>query len=113
MGYGYELQQIPTELFRTLADPTRRAIYEQLVRNGEQNVRALTDHAGVSQPTVSKHLNLLKQVGLVQERPSGRTVHYTADPQGLAPLIDWMNVYGAYWHDQFNRLESVLDGMDK
>jgi DNA-binding transcriptional ArsR family regulator len=113
MGYEYPPHNVSNELFRALADPTRRAIYEHLVRHGEQNVRALTDHVGVAQPTVSKHLNLLKQAGLVQDRPSGRTVHYTADSRGLAPLIDWINVYGAYWHAQFNRLESVLGGMDE
>ena len=55
-------------LFRTLADPTRRAIFERLCRDGEQTVGALTDRAGVSQPAVSKHLGVLKQAGLVRDR---------------------------------------------
>lgn len=74
------------EVFRALSDPTRRAIYERLMREGEQTVRALTDYAGVSQPAVSKHLALLKVAGLVHDRPAGRQVHYRADPAGLAPL---------------------------
>jgi len=82
------------ELFRTLADPTRRAIFERLVRDGEQTVRALTDCAGVSQPAVSKHLGVLKRAGLVRKRPDGRSTHYSAKPRGLAPLINWMSLYG-------------------
>ncbi len=102
----------PDELFRTLADPTRRAIFERLVREGELTVRALTDDAGVSQPAVSKHLALLKVAGLVRDRPSGRSVHYSADPKGLAPLADWMSQYGAFWQDRLDRLEDLLERMD-
>ncbi|TMG81718.1 MAG: helix-turn-helix transcriptional regulator [Betaproteobacteria bacterium] len=103
----------PDDLFRTLSDPTRRAIFERLVRDGEQNVRALTDRAGVSQPAVSKHLAVLKLAGLVRERPEGRSVHYSAEPQGLTPLIDWMSLYGAFWRDHFDRLENLLNRMDQ
>ncbi len=107
------MQTVPDHVFKTLADPTRRAIFERLIRDGEQNVRALTDRAGVSQPMVSKHLGVLKLAGLVRGRPEGRSVHYSAEPQGLAPLIDWMSFYGAFWCDRFDRLETLLDRMDK
>ena len=60
------------DLFKALADPTRRALLERLLLEGELNVRALTEQAGVSQPAVSKHLGVLKQAGLVAERPEGR-----------------------------------------
>jgi len=102
----------PDALFKTLADPTRRAISERLSRHGEQTVRVLTDHAGVSQPAVSKHLGVLKLAGLVRDRREGRQTHYRAEPQGLAPLIDWMSLYGAFWRDRFDRLENLLDRMD-
>ena len=59
-------------LFKTLADPSRRAIFERLCREGEQTVGALTARAGVSQPAVSKHLGVLKQAGLVRDRHEGR-----------------------------------------
>ena len=59
-------------LFRTLADPTRRALFERLCREGEQTVGALTARAGVSQPAVSKHLWVLKQAGLVRDRDPSR-----------------------------------------
>ncbi|UXN61488.1 ArsR/SmtB family transcription factor [Phyllobacterium zundukense] len=100
-------------IFRTLADPTRRAIFEQLMRHGEQNVRGLTEYSGISQPAVSKHLGVLKLAGLVRDRPDGRQTHYSAEPQGLAPLIDWMGLYGAFWRERFDRLEDLLNRMDQ
>ncbi|HYZ25591.1 MAG TPA: metalloregulator ArsR/SmtB family transcription factor [Geminicoccaceae bacterium] len=103
----------PNELFSTLADPTRRALFERLCRDGEQTVRALTDRAGVSQPAASKHLGVLKHAGLVRDRRDGRQTHYSARPQGLAPLIDWMSLYGAFWRDRFDRLEDLLNRMDQ
>jgi DNA-binding transcriptional ArsR family regulator len=102
-----------SEVFVSLADPTRRAIFERLCRDGEQTVRALTDRAGVSQPAVSKHLGVLKGAGLVRPRREGRQTHYRAEPQGLAPLIDWMAHYGAFWRDRFDRLETLLNRMDR
>ena len=59
-------------VFRALADPTRRAIFEELTRQGEQTVHALTRYAGVSQPAVSKHLTVLKRAKLVRHRREGR-----------------------------------------
>jgi DNA-binding transcriptional ArsR family regulator len=103
----------PDALFKTLADPTRRAIFERLSRDGEQTVWMLTDHSGVSQPAVSKHLGVLKLAGLVRDRREGRETHYSAEPQGLAPLIDWMSLYGAFWCDRFDRLEDLLNRMDQ
>lgn len=107
------MQTVPDEVFKSLADPTRRAILERLIRDGEQTVRALTDHAGVSQPMVSKHLGILRQAGLVRDRPEGRLVHYRAEPQGLAPMIDWMRHYSFFWQGRFDRLESLLKRMDQ
>ena len=107
------MRSAPDTVFRTLADPSRRAIFERLVRDGEQTVRVLTDHAGVSQPAVSKHLGVLKLAGLVRDRREGRQTHYRAEPQGLAPLIDWMSLCGAFWRDRFDRLEDLLGRMDQ
>ena len=101
------------ELFSTLADPTRRAIFERLCCDGEQTVRAQTDRAGVSQPAVSKHLGVLKHAGLVRDRRAGRQTHYSAQPQGLVPLIDWMSLYGTFWRERFDRLEALLNRMDQ
>ncbi len=100
-------------LFRTLADPTRRAIFERLCREGEITVGALTGGAGVSQPAVSKHLGVLKLAGLVRDRRDGRETHYSADPQALSPLFDWMGDMGAFWRSRFDRLEDLLNRMDQ
>ena len=110
---GFCMHAAPDALFKTLADPTRRAIFERLSRDGEQTVRVLTNHAGVSQPAVSKHLGVLKLAGLVRDRRAGRQTHYSADPEGLAPLIDWMSLYGAFWRARFDRLETLLNRMDQ
>ncbi len=99
-------------VFRTLADPTRRSIYERLCRHGEQTVWMLTDHAGVSQPAVSKHLGALKRARLVRDSRKGRETRYSANPRGLAPLFDWMSHYGAFWRESFDRLEELLKGME-
>jgi DNA-binding transcriptional ArsR family regulator len=76
-------------LFKALADPTRRALFERLCGDGEQTVGALTSQAGVSQPAVSKHLGVLKQAGLVRDRREGRETHYSARLGALAGLIYW------------------------
>ena len=99
-------------LFRALADPTRRAIFERLARNGEQTVHAITDRAGVSQPMVSKHLTALKRARLVRCRRQGRETHYQARPEALAPLVDWIGDYGKFWQDKFDRLGDLLERMD-
>ena len=109
----FSMLRAPDALFKTLADPTRRAIFERLAKGGEQTVWMLTDDAGVSQPAVSKHLAQLKEAGLVRDRREGRETHYSARPQGLAPLIDWMSHYSAFWHDKFDRLEDLLKRMDQ
>lgn len=107
------MQAARDDFFKALADPTRRAIFERLSRDGEQTVRGLTGHSGVSQPAVSKHLSVLKAAGLVRDRREGRKTHYSAEPQGLAPLIDWISLCGAFWRDRFDRLETLLNRMDQ
>jgi DNA-binding transcriptional ArsR family regulator len=100
-------------LFRTLADPTRRALFERLCRDGEQTVGALTARAGVSQPAVSKHLAVLKRAGLVRDRHEGRQTHYSAQPGGLDPLIDWTSQMAKFWQRRFHHLEDLLKRMDQ
>jgi DNA-binding transcriptional ArsR family regulator len=100
-------------LFRTLADPTRRALFERLCREGEQTVGALTAQAGVSQPAVSKHLGVLKRAGLVSDRHEGRLTHYSAQLDALAPLIDWTNQMAGFWETRFDHLEDLLKRMDQ
>jgi DNA-binding transcriptional ArsR family regulator len=100
-------------LFRTLADPTRRAIFERLCREGEKTVVALTAKAGVSQPVVSKHLGVLKEAGLVIGRHEGRQTHYSAQLGALAPLVDWTSEMAGFWEKKFDALEDLLQRMDQ
>jgi DNA-binding transcriptional ArsR family regulator len=99
-------------VMRALADPTRRAVYERIVRADEITVAELTRHSGVSQGAVSQHLKSLKTAGLVAERPEGRKVYYRVEPRGLAPLVDWMSLYGVFWRDRFDDLRALLKDID-
>ena len=100
-------------LFRSLADPTRRALFERLCREGEQTVAALTAGAGVSQPVVSKHLALLKEAGLVKGRHAGRQTHYRAELKALVPLADWTAEMHSFWEARLDGLEDLLRRMDQ
>ena len=99
-------------VMRTLADPTRRAVFERIVRSDEITVVELTRGSGVTQGAISQHLRSLKQAGLVAERPEGRNVFYRAEPEGLAPLVDWMSHYGAFWRERFTNLRTLLKEID-
>ena len=100
-------------LFKTLADPTRRALFERLCREGEKTVGALTARAKISQPAVSKHLAVLKQAGLVRDRHEGRQTHYSAQLGALSPLIDWTSQMTGFWESRFDDLEDLLKRMDQ
>jgi DNA-binding transcriptional ArsR family regulator len=99
-------------VMRTLADPTRRAVFERIVGCDEITVVELTRGSGVTQGAISQHLKSLKQAGLVAERPEGRNVYYRAEPEGLAPLVDWMSHYGVFWRERFANLRTLLEEID-
>ncbi|CAM8628019.1 ArsR Predicted transcriptional regulators [Paracoccaceae bacterium] len=100
-------------LFKSLADPTRRRLFEHLCMEGEKSVRALTDRAGFSQPAVSKHLAVLKEAGLVTGQQRGRETHYAARADGLRVLVDWMDHMTRFWETKFDRLGDLLKRMDQ
>ncbi|WP_437801224.1 ArsR/SmtB family transcription factor [Sorangium sp. So ce693] len=99
-------------VMRALADPTRRAVFERIVSSDEITVVELTRGSGVTQGAISQHLKSLKQAGLVAERPEGRKVYYRAQPEGLAPLVDWMSHYGVFWRERFADLRTLLKEID-
>ena len=103
---------IEADVFRALADPTRRTLFERLAGR-ELSVSDLRSGLAVSQPAVSQHLAVLKSAGLVQERRSGRFVYYRADPKALAPLVDWVDRYRAFWPERVERLKDVIKRMDR
>ncbi|HVW70499.1 MAG TPA: metalloregulator ArsR/SmtB family transcription factor [Steroidobacteraceae bacterium] len=99
------------DLFRTLADPTRRAVFERLCGK-EMSVSELKAGFGVSQPAISQHLAALRGAGLVCERREGRFAYYRAEPQALAPLVDWVDRYRKYWPERLEKLKNVLQDME-
>jgi DNA-binding transcriptional ArsR family regulator len=99
-------------VMRTLADATRRGVFERIAMSDEITVVELTRGSGVTQGAISQHLKSLKRAGLVIERPEGRNVYYRAQPEGLAPLVDWMNHYGVFWRDSFDNLAALLKEID-
>lgn len=99
-------------VMRALADPTRRAVFERVVSSDEITVVELTRGSGVTQGAISQHLKALKQAGLVAERPDGRKVFYRAEPEGLAPLFDWLSHYGVFWRERFTELRTLLKEID-
>ena len=107
------LQVTPIDtVMRALADPTRRAVFERIAASNEITVVELTRGSGVTQGAISQHLKSLKQAGLVAERPEGRNVFYRAQPEGLAPLVDWMSHYGDFWRERFANLRTLLKEID-
>lgn len=101
-----------SDIFRALADPTRRAVFERLAR-GEASVGELTEDFEVSQPAISQHLSALRKAGLVTSRVAGRNAFYRADPEGLQPLLDWIEQYQAFWQGRLGRLRALLKDMDE
>ena len=99
-------------IFQALADPSRRAIFESLTR-GEAAVKDLTARFDISQPAVSQHLAALKGARLVSARREGRNVYYRVEPRGMKPLIDWIDYYRAFWPERVDRLERLLEKMEK
>jgi DNA-binding transcriptional ArsR family regulator len=99
-------------VMRSLADPTRRAVFERIVSSDEITVVELTRGSNVTQSAISQHLRSLKEAGLIAERPQGRNVHYRAKPEGLAPLVDWLGHYGVFWRDRFTNLRTLLKEID-
>jgi DNA-binding transcriptional ArsR family regulator len=99
-------------VMRTLADPTRRAVFERIIRSDEITVVELTRGSGVTQGAISQDLKSLKQAGLIANRAQGRNVFYRAEPKGLAPLVDWMSRYGVFWRERFANLRTLLKEID-
>ena len=103
---------VEDKVFWALADPSRRAIFKSLMR-GEAAVKDLTACFDISQPAVSQHLATLKDAGLVNGRRDGRNVYYRVEPRGMKPLINWIAHYRAFWVEHVDRLEQLLEKMDR
>ena len=98
--------------FNAVTEPKRRKVLEALgVR--ELSVNDLVELLGWNQPSVSKHLGVLKQVGLVSERRVGRQRLYRVNAERLRPIYEWVAPFGRYWSESFERLDEVLQELKK
>jgi DNA-binding transcriptional ArsR family regulator len=97
--------------FEVLAEPQRRRILD-LLRDGERPVGDLVAALSIAQPTVSKHLRVLKEAGLVRLRPDGRRRCYSVRAEPLQELDAWLEPYRRLWSDRLDALEHHLDDMD-
>jgi DNA-binding transcriptional ArsR family regulator len=98
--------------FNAVAEPKRRRILEVLGTQ-EQSVSELVETLGWPQPTVSKHLSVLKEVGLVSDRREGRQRIYRLNAERLKPIYDWVAPFERYWSERFERLDEVLEGIQE
>jgi DNA-binding transcriptional ArsR family regulator len=96
-----------TDVFNAIAEPQRRAILSQLAR-GERSVNELVDVLELKQPQVSKHLRVLRKVGLVNVREVGPQRLYRLNAGGLKPVHDWVAQFEQLWNERFDRLAEYL-----
>ena len=96
------------DAFNAVAEPRRRQILD-LLAAGERPVNDLVMLLGVAQPLVSKHLRVLREVGLVDVRDEGRQRMYRLNGQPLQPIYDWVKNYERSWSERFDRLDAVLE----
>jgi DNA-binding transcriptional ArsR family regulator len=97
-----------TDVFNAVAEPRRRAIVDALA-GGERPVSALVRELRLAQPQVSKHLRVLREVGVVEVREAGRQRLYRLDARALKPIHDWVVGYEQLWNQRFEQLDAVLD----
>ena len=97
-----------TDAFNAVAEPRRREILD-LLAGGERSVNDLVALLGVAQPLVSKHLRVLREVGLVEVRDEGRQRLYRLNGRGLKPIHDWVKGYEQTWNERFDALDELLE----
>jgi DNA-binding transcriptional ArsR family regulator len=101
-----------TDAFNAVAEPRRREILDVLAL-GERPVNDLVRVLGLSQPLVSKHLRVLREVGAVEVREEGRQRLYRVNGRALKPIHDWVKGYERFWSGRFDRLDVVLEELKR
>lgn len=99
---------IQPDIFFAIADPTRRAILHLLVAQ-PLPVKTLAEHFPVSRPAISKHLRVLRQVGLVDEQKIGRQRYYTIQPEPLREIQEWIGYFDTFWQTKLSALKTHLE----
>ena len=97
-----------TDAFNAVAEPRRRQILDVLA-GGERPVNDLVMQLGLAQPQVSKHLRVLREVGLVEARDEGRQRFYRLNGRPLRPIHDWVKNYEQAWNERFEALDDILE----
>ena len=100
------------DAFNAVAEPRRRQILDVLA-GGERPVNELVCALGLTQPQVSKHLRVLREVGAVDVRNEGRQRLYRLNGHALKPIHDWVKSYEASWEERFDELDAVLDDLKR
>ncbi|RBY84301.1 helix-turn-helix transcriptional regulator [Blastococcus sp. TF02A-26] len=101
-----------SDAFNAIAEPQRRDILV-LLRAGERPVTDLARELGMSQPGASKHLRVLREVGLVRVRGEGRQRLYGLDARGLRPISEWVGGFEHFWNESFDRLDAYVQHLDR
>jgi DNA-binding transcriptional ArsR family regulator len=101
-----------TDAFNAVAEPRRRQILD-LLASGERPVGDLVRGLGMSQPLVSKHLRVLREVGAVEVREDGRRRLYRLNAEALRPIYDWVGDFERFWSGRLGRLDAVLEDLKR
>ncbi|MGH2893523.1 MAG: ArsR/SmtB family transcription factor [Solirubrobacteraceae bacterium] len=101
-----------TDAFNAVAEPQRRRILD-LLADGERSVSELVDELALTQPQVSKHLRVLREVGAVHVRDEGRQRLYRLNGPALKPIHDWVKAYERTWEERFMAMDTVLDELKR
>jgi DNA-binding transcriptional ArsR family regulator len=101
-----------SDAFNAIAEPQRRDILV-LLRGGERPVTGLARELGMSQPQASKHLRVLREVGLVRVRGEGKQRLYGLDARGLRPIHEWVGGFEQFWNETFNRLDEYVQELQQ
>lgn len=101
-----------SDAFNAIAEPQRREILVRL-RGGERAVGELAHELGMTPPQASKHLRVLREVGLVQVRGEGKLRLYELDAAGLLPIKEWLGGFEQFWHESFDRLDQYVQELSR
>lgn len=99
-----------SDVFNAIAEPQRREILV-LLQAGEWPVTELARQMGMTQPRASKHLRVLREVGLVRDRKEGKQRLYGLDAQGLQPVHEWTGGFERFWNESFDRLDAYVQDL--
>lgn len=99
------------DVFAAVANPTRREVLRLLLDRGPQPVQELADHFDMRRPSLSEHLKVLKEAGLVTERRTGRQRLYSLEPEPLQQLAEWLTPYERFWRQRLAELRDLLDDL--